>query len=501
MWKNLIKNKVFWAIIIILVGIVSVYFFTRPEKPAEFVLLKKGDIIQSVSATGKVVAAKDVNLAFETQGTLANIYISVGQKVKRGDVLMSLNISELLAKQKEAESALESARAKLNQVLAGTKPEEIAVYQAAFDNARVSLLNNEKLYLNTSDIALSVSKSVVLDNTLSAALSVNNQTLSIEQQFLRQIALFSYSNAKSAVNKADSSNLIDDILMAYDKVMINLKDVQGVLEKVSAMLDATPQTLTITQTYLDTAKSTINTQRSNISNAIVSLTSIKATLEDAQTKLNLKKSGATKEEIELAQSQVKEAEASLNLIKEQIKKSYIIAPFDGIVGGTENSKVGEYVVAGNAAVSILSTNNFQIEADITEIDIPKIKIGDPANITFDALGKDMIWQGYVVGIESSSKTIEGVVYYKVTIDFNEGQKLENIKSGMSANIDVITGKKQNILILSQRLIYEKDGQKFIKILKDDKTIEEREIKTALSGNGLVEIASGAQEGEKVLIEK
>ena len=72
---------------------------------------------------------------------------------------------------------------------------------------------------------------------------------------------------------------------------------------------------------------------------------------------------------------------------------------------------------------------------------------------------------------------------------------------MTAEVEIYTGKKDNVLILPLDAIIYKHGKKFVKALKDGKIIE-KEIQTGLiSESGQIEIISGVSEGEKVIIEK
>ena len=92
-----------------------------------------------------------------------------------------------------------------------------------------------------------------------------------------------------------------------------------------------------------------------------------------------------------------------------------------------------------------------------------------------------------------------MVYYEVTIDFNNIP--EGLKSGMTADLVIKTATRENVLFVPKDAISEKDGKSFVKILKNKKDFEEREIKTGLEGSdGNVEIISGLSEGAKVIIE-
>ena len=109
--------------------------------------VKKGEIIQTVSVTGTVIPAKQIDLQFETQGKISKVYKKTGDQASSGEILISLNTSELNAQYQSAKAGLDIAQAKLDQTLAGNRPEDIQVYQTAVENAEVDLINKEKPWL------------------------------------------------------------------------------------------------------------------------------------------------------------------------------------------------------------------------------------------------------------------------------------------------------------------------------------------------------------------
>jgi len=103
-------------------------------------------------------------------------------------------------------------------------------------------------------------------------------------------------------------------------------------------------------------------------------------------------------------------------------------------------------VAANAAViSVLSNAKFEIEANVSENEIAEVSLADPVAITLDVLGPSEKFSGRIIKIDPAETIVSGVVYYKVTSVFDvEDVK---IKSGMTANLDIQTDKKENVLYL------------------------------------------------------
>ncbi len=104
----------------------------------------------------------------------------------------------------------------------------------------------------------------------------------------------------------------------------------------------------------------------------------------------------------------------------------------------------------------------------------------------------------MVKIDPAETIIEGVATYKTTLQFSGND--ERVKSGMTANIDILTAKAENVIAIPQRAVAQKEnGDKIVKILKDDGVVEERKVTTGLKGSdGNIEITEGIQEGEKII---
>ena len=131
-----------------------------------------------------------------------------------------------------------------------------------------------------------------------------------------------------------------------------------------------------------------------------------------------------------------------------------------------------------------------------ETDIAKIEVGNKARLTLDAYGPDVVFRAQVITIDPAETIIEGVTTYKTTLEFDSED--ERIRSSMTANLDILTDERQNVIAIPQRAVVTKNGEKLVRVVYDS-VIEEIQVKTGLIGrNGLVEITDGLNEGDKVV---
>lgn len=224
-----------------------------------------------------------------------------------------------------------------------------------------------------------------------------------------------------------------------------------------------------------------------------------------QTLANMKRKASTyKIEQENAQrAEVQKAEAAVSEIYTNLRETTIYAPLDGIVI-RKNVDVGETTVANavtenTSVVTIAQEGNLEIETNVPESDITKVTESQNADITLDAFTAQDIFPAKVTKIEPASTIIQDVVYYKVKLNFNSDDS--RFRNGMSANIDIKTASKNNVVFIPERAVKDDNGQKFVEILKDEKTntIERANVKTGMKGDdGMIEITSGLMGGEKVV---
>ena len=132
-----------------------------------------------------------------------------------------------------------------------------------------------------------------------------------------------------------------------------------------------------------------------------------------------------------------------------------------------------------------------------EADIGKISIGDKSRITLDAYGSDVVFEARVVSVDPAETVIEGIPTYKTVLNFLD--KDERIKPGMTANIDILTAERNNVVVIPQRAVVTKNGDKFVLVYNGTENPEERKIEIGVKGSdGNVEVTSGISEGEQVI---
>ncbi|PIU15894.1 hypothetical protein COT20_01145 [bacterium (Candidatus Gribaldobacteria) CG08_land_8_20_14_0_20_39_15] len=542
--KNVVILIIFALFVVLGAGGILVKQMRKPL-PYEFAVAKIQNIIQEVNVTGKVKAAETVDLSFEKSGKIIQVYVDTGQNIEKDKPLAVLDSSELRAQLAQAKAQLEIQQIRLEEIKKGARAEEINVLQTKIDNAQRALVDSQVNLANAqskaitdlanyyddvpdilnsayalSDDAVNKQISDLFSNALTDSpqitFQISDSQVEIAAEQQRVIAGVTLNELKAILKNTSPNDYTsqDKALNDSEQKLIIIRDfLSKVAEALNFSTNLSATTLAAYKGYANTGRTNvitaiaeINTQKQaitsqkslnqqNISTAQAQLTTAQNSLTAAQKDLDLKKAAATPEQIQTQEAQIKSAQADIENLEIQISKTTLRSPINGIVI-KQNAKVGQIATANTNIVSIISEVKFQVEANIAEADIAKVKIGQTAKITLDGYGPETVFEAMVIKIDPAETIIEGVATYKTTFEFNEDS--DKIKSGMTANIDILTAQKENVLTIPSRAVITKNNDKLIRVFNGEK-IEERKITLGLKGSdGNVEIIEGLQEGEKVI---
>jgi HlyD family secretion protein len=536
----MITRKIKFIIIIIailILGIVGWVIFGGGDKTSyDFAIVKRGNVVEEVSATGTVKSAEDINLRFEIGGTVEKIYVSEGSQVKQGAQLVKLDTGKLYSQFLQAQAGYNEAKAKLDKLLAGATTEEIQVAERVVENARVVLedvkakaendLNED--YDNAVDIfdnayfdadkAMKKLKTLFSVDSLykeyRSDLSFRSIQVKVETKNKKEEADSAFENLKALVTAIRNNSSHDNVDNSFDAFLSYLRTIRDALDSAGNLIDLVILHSEYSQTQWDADKDNIESGRTTINSAVSDVLSAQQALATQkvanQTNINsaentlkkaeddLAKIKAVPREVDIAvyKSDVDKTKASMVELQQKLNDAALKAPIDAVITKV-NVKIGETVTAGgDTVVSLIGLSRFEIKVDVPESDIGKIGAGNDSTIILDAFPGE-IYLGNVAEIEPAETLIEGVVYYRVTVVFDKVD--ERIKSGMSADLTIETNKKENVLFIPYRAIVFKDGKKIVRV-SEGKDVREVEVEIGLRGSeGEVEIVSGLNEGDKVVV--
>ena len=145
---------------------------------------------------------------------------------------------------------------------------------------------------------------------------------------------------------------------------------------------------------------------------------------------------------------------------------------------------------------MISQDTFKIEAFVNQRDVLEVKPGEKAEVTFDScLAGEKIGLP-VASIDPAEIQENGNPAYKVS--FELGKLADCLKSGVTANVEIVTDEKKNVLVIPAASVIKRDDQYFVLTEDKEQGLREKEIKVGLSdSDGLIEVLSGIEEGDRV----
>ncbi len=402
---------------------------------------QRGTIRAAVSASGTIDPEAKVNLNFGTPGTVKEIMFDEGQAVKTGDVIARLDTEDLELAVKQAEQALATQKLAYTQAISPTAS-DVSAAEAAIASA-----------------------------------SSNLKQLSTPDQIALQIARL---QADSAAETKHQSQL------QWDEV--SDKPFGGVRRDImqSQLAQATMAAQIAELQYENVKRGGTDAQKAS------------ARAQVAQAQAQLQKLLGDDRTQALAAAQVKQAELNLEAAKQRLDKAVLTSPIAGVISEL-NVKVGEQVGASGLqpAAVVADLSKFHMDVGIDENSIGQLKEQQPVVMTVDAL-PDQQLTGRVDYIAPVATDSSGVVNYKVIIGLDPTQL--PVRGGMSANADVITEVRDNVLIIPNWTIRidRQTGKSYVNIKRGDK-IEEIEIGTGLRNADKSEVTSGLNEGDVLVV--
>ena len=493
------KNKWLWIAIVIILAIIGYIWMKSGNASPTFqsAPVAIGDVIQQVSVTGTVSPDQEADLAFEKGGNVTHIYIKVGDTVKAGAPIASLdNASD--------QAALASAQATLADMSRSLTPSELAVQQSSVAAAKTDLDNAEQTAVDAFHTAYVQAQGSVVNyaddffnnpqsanptinirtDSASEQLSINNERVSISG------ILNNWSNELSSASTSNATGPMADANSYLTSMKSFMSDLSAIVNALSPGNSGLPQQAIDADTgAMNSARTALNTAISTITSAQTGLTSAQSAYGQAVSNYNLKLSGNSSDSIAAQAAKVAQAQAILD-------QDTLTAPIDGVVT-LVTPQLGDYVGAGQTQFTI-QNSQFKVEAYVPEADIAKVKVGDLASSTLDAYGSYVDFPAQVFMIDPAETVLEGVPTYKVTLHFVSPDS--RIRSGMTDNLEILTADAQNVLKIPYRAVTVTATSTTVNVVNaDGKTYSAVPVTTGLKGSdGTIQILSGLNEGDNVV---
>ncbi|NVN97501.1 HlyD family efflux transporter periplasmic adaptor subunit [Candidatus Nomurabacteria bacterium] len=252
-----------------------------------------------------------------------------------------------------------------------------------------------------------------------------------------------YKSLSRSSSNEDIDKLLNEALNTAKIISNGVKLEQASFDYTSNFLDqSTSSTVKSNQANLTLWTNTTNGYVNSI------LSNLNTNTETAQS---LKDALSPADELD-----IRGAELNVETKQNALNDCYIRAPFDGIVA-TLTAKIGQ---TASGSVGTLIAKQKIVKIALNEVDIAKIKLGQKATLTFDAIDGLTI-TGSVDGIDSVGTVSSGVVTYNVTISLDVDDA--RVKPGMSVSASIMTNTAQDVLTVPSSAIKTQNGISYVEV--------------------------------------
>ncbi len=518
------KKYIILIFLFILISIIgSFLFFNKTEVIKNYdsiikndqktVEVKRADIEKQVFVTGTLEPKEDAHLAFEVSGKVKQIFVKVGDKVKKEQKLATLHSGDIWTQKLAQNAQLKAEKARLEEIKRGPRSEDLYIQKTNLYNTQTAIKDSKMVVIDRIQEAYTQSEYVIYDKGDFLFSNPRSRSMGLRFHSNNSILENQIKNDRASVGRMlekwkqniDSFHSENNLQAVIFETKNNLHQIKAYLDKLARFVNSLNPSGRLSQSSIDTLKLSISTSRNNTNTAISNLSvaegqwnTANSSFKREQAQLNLLDAGSTPQQITVYESRVKLAEAQIQNINIQLSKTILYAPINGTIT-KQDITVGEINSANRPIISIVG-DEFEIEAEISEINIAKVKKGNLVNIVFDAF-EDRTFMGKIMIIEPQKKVINGTAYYTAKVGLEESD--EQFLPGMSADLYVISEKKEKVLSIPQEAVFYEEDKTFVKkVIALNKTtqLQKTSIKVGLSGsNGLIEVKEGLLEGALIVI--
>lgn len=434
-----------------------------------------GTVVATMTETGQVSASHTLSLSPKAAGEVVAVYVVPGQKVSAGQVIARLDATDALQSLANAELSLKNEQISYAQATA-TSTLALSLLQAqnGLANAETSLQKTHDasyaslagIYSDLSGIMADLDSvlhdSNVPGRTFQQNLQAFSDTVSANDTSIgiySSAAETSYTSAVAAYNSAltvykatpysatddQIKALADTTYTATQSVAEAVKDAHDFFDRVNA--DYTLYDLKSTS-VLTSLLSTLNADTSTVTNALSTaptaksnLISAEQSLAEAEDALQKAQGGANTLTVQQASLALQQAEQSVENAQQTVANYTVTAPFAGTIAAVGVQKYDQ--ASSGTSVASLVASQQTLDISVNEVDASKLKVGQKATLTFDAL-PDVTVAGTVSEVDTLGSASQGVVSYDAIITFDTPNS--QVLPGMSATAEIVTGTETGLVV-------------------------------------------------------
>ncbi len=425
-----------------------------PRVPVKVQPLTVSSIGDELEITGQVTTSSDVQIGARSPGRVIGVFVKDGDPVRAGQVIAEQETSVLRPAVLQAQSQVNAAQAQLRQALANAK---IAPQKSS------NAIASAEAGLRSAKAQLQKAKEGARDEEVKQAQAqVNSAKFAMEtakKELDRQRSLFEGGAvAKQRVEQAE--NAFQATLSAYETALENLNMKQSWTR---------PEDIRSAEEVVRQAEEAVRTAKAN--------KSLDITLDQA---------------VDAARANVRSAEASLSIARQNLADAQIRSPFSGRISGNP-VQPGTYLAPGSPVARLIGAEGIYFEGEVPESRIGLMRPGMPVRVMIDAI-PNRTWAGTVVAISPSGDQVGRIFRVRIGL----AGATDEVKPGMFARgVATLRSIPDATVVPSSAVL--RDEDKYFVFTVEGEVAKKHEVKAGLRVNGSLQI-TGLPPGANIVID-
>ena len=443
-------------------------------------VIKRDDFQMRISATGNLEPLIDVEIKSNVEGEIINLLVTNGQRVEKDQILMELDPELYQEGKKQAEADVAAANAQVTQAQLNIELKDerlesqltqadadLKIAQANLETAKattITQISQAETDIQTTKNSLDQDK-IALEQ---AKISLEQAKITLsEQETSLKSAKISLDNAKSELDR--NTELFEKGLVskkALEDAQAQHANAEAQNETAQRRVESQGQTIVSQERTINIRQSSIANREATLDYQMVNLDNLKSMRNKSEEESQLRVDNANTRLQELmltydneksltVQSKVSAEANKLRRVSnlkneaERLEWTVIKAPMAGIVTLLELEE-GEIVTSGRSAFSqspplmtIVDPSKMVVKTFINEVDMERLKMDQRAEIAVDAF-QDKKYEGRIYEISPSGQEQDNIISFEVMVEVLGSP--EELRPGMSADVDIITYEEKNVLI-------------------------------------------------------
>ena len=468
--------------------------------------VSRGDLTVGVTESGSA-SLETFTVTYPVLVEVEEVYVKAGQRVSAGDALLRVNLDSLQDEYSTLENAYNSAVLKLEQAQLS---QTTGLLDAKLDYDS-TILGGETAELqydySISEIYAQLSNAEdQVDRLGDQVTDLADQRTELRQQ--RSDAQDAYNAAKTALSEAQEvlAGLSNADGEAYEAAKLAVADAQDAADQAKDAYER------IDDEYEETDQE-YSDKKSDLSTAELELEKLESQLDlntvtaEADKEKSIAQSGSAETiynatvsqlatAVSAARAEMNAAQKEMDEVGQYLTDGVITADVDGLVMSV-SCREGDTVNANSTLLS-LATSKVYVVTAVSQDDIAALDLGMAVQLDFDAYPEE----SYTATVDSISYSAArmGSTSVSYTVNILVDQELDNVFEGMTCDATFITRQERDVLYISNRAVNTEDGVSTVKVKDDQGNISVVEVETGFSDGRNVQIISGLEEGQTVLIE-